>query len=102
MNGSTENILLEYCTCIQYVRVQEERTSLLVRVTIPHHLGHRLNIMQGGAGLWLGTWLRFITRTRLAPFVPTPPDVVERMLTLARLKEGERLVDLFAMPMATA
>ena len=50
--------------------------------------------MPGSPGLWLGSWLRFVSRNRLAPFVPTPPDVAERMLRLARLKAGERLVDL--------
>ncbi|KAL1499687.1 hypothetical protein AB1Y20_011884 [Prymnesium parvum] len=44
--------------------------------------------------LWLGSWLRFIVRSRLAPYVPTPPEVATDMLTLARLKPGERLVDL--------
>lgn len=29
-----------------------------------------------------------------APFVPTKPDIVERMLTLAELKAGERLMDI--------
>lgn len=46
------------------------------------------------SGLWLGSWLRFITRNRLAPFVPTPHDVVDRMIILAQLKPGDRLVDL--------
>eukprot|EP00966_Prymnesium_polylepis_P247200 5716339-Prymnesium_polylepis.1 len=50
--------------------------------------------MPGSPGLWLGSWLRFVSRQRMAPYVPTPPEVVERMLTMARLKAGERLVDL--------
>lgn len=45
-------------------------------------------------GLWLTSWLRFITRFRLAPFVPTPHDVAARMLRLGKLQPGERVVDL--------
>jgi SAM-dependent methyltransferase len=45
-------------------------------------------------GLWLGTWARFIAGNRLAPFVPTPPEVCRRLLQLGRLRPGERLVDL--------
>ncbi len=48
------------------------------------------------AGLTL-CWAQRIQRIHpdnLAPFVPTPEVVVERMLSLANLKEGETLFDL--------
>ena len=45
-------------------------------------------------GLWLGSWFRFLTRMRLAPFVPTPNKVGIRLLSLAHLAPGETLVDL--------
>eukprot|EP00967_Tisochrysis_lutea_P008131 scaffold9712_cov32-Tisochrysis_lutea.AAC.4 len=45
-------------------------------------------------GLWLGTWARFLAGSRLAPFVPTPPEVCRRLLQLGRLRAGERVVDL--------
>ena len=45
-------------------------------------------------GLWLGSWLRFITGGRFAPFVPTQMDVARQMLHHAKLQPGERLVDL--------
>lgn len=46
------------------------------------------------SGLWLGSWVRFLMRTRLAPFVPTPNKVGMRLLSLAELQPGETLVDL--------
>ena len=46
--------------------------------------------------LWLGATLAEddILFERDTPYVPTPPDVVERMLDMAKLKPGEYLVDL--------
>ena len=44
--------------------------------------------------LHLGSWVKFVSGWRLAPFVPTPHDVATRMLALARLAPGERCVDL--------
>jgi len=46
------------------------------------------------SGVWLSSWARFLSGNRLAPFVPTSPEVAARMLTLARLSPGERLCDL--------
>lgn len=43
---------------------------------------------------WLSTWVKYITRMRLAPYVPSPPIVGETMLKLARVQPGEVLVDL--------
>ena len=43
---------------------------------------------------YLGSWLRYVTGMRLAPFVPVPPVVANEMLSLARLKPGETVVDL--------
>ena len=43
---------------------------------------------------WVGSWLRYMARMRLAPYVPSPPVVSESMLTLANFRAGERLVDL--------
>jgi hypothetical protein len=46
--------------------------------------------------LWLGGALAEddILYERDTPYVPTPPDVVERMLDMANLKPGEYLIDL--------
>ena len=46
--------------------------------------------------LWLGGALAEddILYERDTPYVPTPPDVVERMLDMANLKPGEFLIDL--------
>lgn len=46
--------------------------------------------------LHLGSWARFITGQRLAPFVKTPADAREAMLRLAALSPDEALVDLGA------
>lgn len=47
------------------------------------------------ASLHLGSWLRlFRPGPWVAPFVPTPEDVVPKMLTLARLQPGESVLDL--------
>ena len=43
---------------------------------------------------WVGTWLRYLARLRLAPFVPAPRAVGSAMLDLARLRQGEKLLDL--------
>jgi len=39
-------------------------------------------------------WFRSRQGYSLAPYVPSPPDVVEKMLQMADLKEGEMLYDL--------
>jgi hypothetical protein len=46
--------------------------------------------------LWLGGALAAddILFERDTPYVPTPPDVVERMLDMANIKPGEYLIDL--------
>lgn len=44
-------------------------------------------------GLWLGSWLRFILGNRLAPFVPTPLHVQQRMLSLAAVKSTDTVYD---------
>ena len=41
----------------------------------------------------LSSWLKYLCRFRLAPFVPVPPAVGRRMLRLAELRPGEVLVD---------
>lgn len=43
---------------------------------------------------WFGSWLRYLARLRLAPFVPVPRAVGKTMLDLAKLQPGEVLVDL--------
>lgn len=43
---------------------------------------------------WVGSWLKYLARMRLAPYVPSPPTVGDTMLTLANLQKGEVLVDL--------
>ena len=43
---------------------------------------------------YLGSWLRYVARLRLAPFVPSPTPVGETMLTLARLRPNETVLDL--------
>eukprot|EP00897_Mesotaenium_endlicherianum_P003272 jgi/Mesen1/2973/ME000176S02015 len=45
-------------------------------------------------GLWLGTWLRYLTGNRLAPFVPTPTHVGRQMLELARVQPQDYVFDL--------
>lgn len=45
-------------------------------------------------GLWLGSWLRFILGTRLGPYVPTPPHVVRRMLSLAAVSADDCVHDV--------
>jgi len=39
-------------------------------------------------------WYRGTQGDSLAPYVPSPPDVVEKMLRIAELKEGDILYDL--------
>lgn len=46
------------------------------------------------SGLWLGSWFRYATGTRLAPFVPTPQHIVSRMLALASCRSGDILCDV--------
>ena len=46
--------------------------------------------------LHLGSWFAFITGRRLAPYVPTPQHVVERMLDLASVAKGECVHDVGA------
>ena len=48
------------------------------------------------SSLHLGTWLRLFRPGSpwVAPFVPTPVEVARRMLSLARLQEGETVLDL--------
>ena len=48
--------------------------------------------MEGG--LWLGSWLRFILGNRLGPYVPTPPHVVRRMLSLASVSKDDSVHDV--------
>ena len=48
----------------------------------------------GGAGLWLGSWAGFLTGRRLAPFVPSPPHVAQRLLRLAGAGAGDVVLDL--------
>jgi tRNA A58 N-methylase Trm61 len=43
---------------------------------------------------WLGSWLRYMLRTRLAPYVPVPPKVGRALFDLAQLRPGESVVDL--------
>ncbi|GAQ84326.1 hypothetical protein KFL_001850010, partial [Klebsormidium nitens] len=45
-------------------------------------------------GLWLGTWLRYLAGTRLAPFVAMPPRVVRELLDLADVTPSDTLVDI--------
>lgn len=45
-------------------------------------------------GLWLGSWLRFLTGTRLGPYVPTPHHVGARMLALARVTASDCVYDV--------
>lgn len=45
-------------------------------------------------GLWLGSWLRFVAGNRLAPFVPTPHHICERMMALASVGPGDTLLDV--------
>lgn len=44
--------------------------------------------------LWLGSWLRFVTGNRLAPFVPMPPHVVTALLRTSKLSPGEEVRSL--------
>ena len=37
---------------------------------------------------WMGTWLRYLARLRLAPFVPVPRTVGKTMLDLAELQQA--------------
>jgi SAM-dependent methyltransferase len=43
---------------------------------------------------WFGSWLRYLARRRLAPFVPSPESVADKMLHLADLQKGEVVLDL--------
>lgn len=45
-------------------------------------------------GLWLGTWLRYLAGTRLAPYVAMPPRVVREMLDLADVTPSDTLFDI--------
>lgn len=44
--------------------------------------------------LWLGSWFRFIIGNRLAPYVPTPLAIGQRMLDLARVNQDDVCYDL--------
>ena len=43
---------------------------------------------------YLGSWLKYMARLRLAPYVPAPTIVCNTMLELAALKPGEIVCDL--------
>ena len=43
---------------------------------------------------WVGSWLRYVARLRLAPFVPVPRSVGTTMLELAKLQPGKTVLDL--------
>ena len=43
---------------------------------------------------YLASWLRYMARMRLAPYVPVPQTVGDHMLALAQLKPGEVVADL--------
>lgn len=43
---------------------------------------------------YLGSWLRYMARMRLAPYVPAPDVVGKSMLALARVQPGEVVLDL--------
>lgn len=53
-------------------------------------------VLGAAAVLWLGSAMAQddILFERDTPYVPTPPDVVERMLDMANIKPGEFLIDL--------
>ena len=46
--------------------------------------------------LHLGSWFQFITGRRLAPYVPTPQHVCERLMDLAAVSKGDCVHDVGA------
>ena len=50
--------------------------------------------MAPSAVRWAPSWLRYLAGLRFAPYVPAPPSVCVKMLELAQLSPGEKLVDL--------
>mmetsp|Transcript_19554 Transcript_19554/g.23450 ORF Transcript_19554/g.23450 Transcript_19554/m.23450 type:complete len:169 (-) Transcript_19554:146-652(-) len=44
--------------------------------------------------LWLGTWAKFLLRTRLGPYVPTPHHVCSRLLKLAKVQPTDKVFDI--------
>jgi SAM-dependent methyltransferase len=51
------------------------------------------SVLVSGVGLILDPW-KVLGQQSLAPYVPTPQDVVERMLELAEVKQGDVVYDL--------
>ena len=66
----------------------------LVSVTLLLGIGHRELDSQGDDSVGVAYAEEQRDSTYIAPFVPTPQEVVDRMLELAQVSHGDLLYDL--------